>query len=113
MKLNTSIKQSSNFLGVAIFIFLGLLLLIPYEGVFALCTLEGNVRIDDPGSGVDTTEIACCAHIVLLDSTREVIQSVCLDVNFDYSFTSLPDGVYTVRVMCAKRDKHFLYTAPI
>ncbi len=83
--------------------------MIPSESVFALCLLEGNVRIDDPGSLIDTTEIACCAHVVLLDSTSEVIQSVCLDVNFDYSFTFLPNGVYTVRVMCAKRNNHFLY----
>ena len=98
-KLSTSTNQSINLFRVALFVFVGLLLLIPNENVFAQVDLEGFVFwMPSPSCTIK----ANCAYVELLDSTRTVIDSCCLDVNLDYSFLDLADGNYTVRVVCAK-----------
>ena len=79
-------------------------MLIPSESVFAWCDLEGNVSIcsSDGATPTDSSDTHC-GYVELWDSTRTLIDSCCIDVNYDYSFYDLPDGEYTVRVVCAKR----------
>ena len=104
--LSTSSKQSINLLSVALFVFVGLLLLIPSESAFALCDLEGYVYLFEPYPSTDST-LASCGFVRLLDSTRTVIDSCCLDINLDYSFLDLPNGDYNVEVVCAKKRSTF------
>ena len=108
LQLSISTNQSINLFKVTFFVFVGLLFVIPSGSVFALCDLEGTVYIineDSISHAIDTIE-AHCGYVILLDSARTIIDSCCLDVNYDYYFYDLPDGDYTVIVMCAKRLTH-------